>query len=337
MFTRPAASAAAASLAALAASAPLHAAPLSDVYTGLAVLGDSLSDTGNLLEAVGLPESPPYFEGRFSDGPVYADLLAEGFAPGAAVNLAFGGARAVPNAATGDDEDLIPDLPEQLGLLSAVPQAAFGDASLALVLFGGNDGFAAVGEPDQEARMLGAAAAVVDGARALADRGFSEVAVLSLPDLAPTPLYTFAQPDLQDEAAEATATYNAALGAGVAGLAAEGAPVTLIDTVAIFDAILADAGAFGITDLSGAPCLPLGFDPDEFDAVPDCEGTFFDAVHPTALVHAAVAGFVEDALTTPGPAVIPLPAGLPLLAAGLGALGLARRRRAGGRLSGASV
>lgn len=301
-----------------------HAAPLSDVYSGLAVVGDSLSDPGNLFDAVGRPVSPPYFEGRFSDGPVYADLLAEGFAPGSVANVAFGGARAVPNRETGDDEDLIPDLPEQLSLLSVVPQQVFGDASLALMLFGGNDGFAAVGRPDQEARLRDAAAAVADGARALVGRGFAEVAVLSLPDLAPTPLYAFAQPDLQDEAARATVTFNDALGAGVADLTAEGLPVTLIDTVAIFDRINADPGAFGIADTSGAPCLPLDFDADGFDAVPDCDGTFFDAVHPTALVHAAFAGFVEDALTAP--AAIPLPAGLPLMLAGLGALVLARRR-----------
>jgi len=53
----------------------------------LVVFGDSLSDNGNLYRFTGrahyinltaqLPASPPYFKGRFSNGPVWAELLAK--------------------------------------------------------------------------------------------------------------------------------------------------------------------------------------------------------------------------------------------------------------------
>ncbi|MEH1830786.1 MAG: hypothetical protein V7L29_01550 [Nostoc sp.] len=41
-------------------------------FDQLYVFGDSLSDTGNIYNATGktYPQSPPYFEGRFSDGPL---------------------------------------------------------------------------------------------------------------------------------------------------------------------------------------------------------------------------------------------------------------------------
>src|SRR6266536_3488274 len=69
------------------------------------VFGDSLSDTGNVLAvtepvlAEAIPISPPYFQGRFSNGPVWVDILAERldlplrpFLQGG-TNFAFGGAQ----------------------------------------------------------------------------------------------------------------------------------------------------------------------------------------------------------------------------------------------------
>ena len=41
------------------------------------VFGDSLSDTGNAFEATGHGEPPstPYFDGRFSNGPVWVQAV----------------------------------------------------------------------------------------------------------------------------------------------------------------------------------------------------------------------------------------------------------------------
>jgi hypothetical protein len=42
----------------------------------LVVFGDSLSDNGNLFNLIGMP-SAPYWEGRSSNGPNYAEQLAK--------------------------------------------------------------------------------------------------------------------------------------------------------------------------------------------------------------------------------------------------------------------
>ena len=52
-------------------------ATLAHADPGVVVFGDSLSDTGNLFAATGGTNPiPPYFNGRFSNGPVWVETLA---------------------------------------------------------------------------------------------------------------------------------------------------------------------------------------------------------------------------------------------------------------------
>ena len=46
-----------------------------DSFSAVFVYGDSLSDNGNVHSAIGLPP-PPYYNGRFSNGPVAVEQLA---------------------------------------------------------------------------------------------------------------------------------------------------------------------------------------------------------------------------------------------------------------------
>ena len=315
-----------AAAATVALAVPAGAAPLSTTYSSLYVLGDSLSDDGNLFAATGgeTPTSPPYFEGRFSDGPVFTDYLAQGFAE--TENFAFGGAQAVTD---GDD---IPDLPTQLGLLSAVDPAGFGDNSLATLLFGANDIFGALSEDAEEVLAAEAAAdAVIEGAAAILGLGIDEVAVFTLPRLDTTPLYSLYQPELADEARLAEQAFNARLDAGLAQLDADGLAVTRVDTQAFFDVLLTDPESIGITETT-LPCLfPSAEVAGAFGQPQACDlatqapvRAFFDAVHPNGTAHEAFADYVEEQLA---PAPIPLPASAWVLLAGIGGLAAARRRR----------
>ena len=47
------------------------------VISELVVFGDSESDTGNTADVFNIPDSPPYFAGRFSNGPMWVEVLAE--------------------------------------------------------------------------------------------------------------------------------------------------------------------------------------------------------------------------------------------------------------------
>src|SRR5262249_50511423 len=71
------------------AASPLRAGP----YTQLLIFGDSLVDTGNVFVASRgtFPASPPYFNGRFSNGPVWVEALAPALGLPAPVPSLLGG------------------------------------------------------------------------------------------------------------------------------------------------------------------------------------------------------------------------------------------------------
>lgn len=326
-----------ATLAALATTATLAApaagATIGDLYSSFWVFGDSLSDNGNLATSVipGFPP-PPYFEGRFSDGPVWNEGFLAEFAPNAAGNFAFGAARAVPNA------DGIPDFADQVALFQAVrPVLDLGARPLASVLFGANDVFGAIAaaalDPENAQAILGATitasvTAIATGIGALAATGITDVAVFDLPDLGLIPRLAAAGPQAQGLGTLATLSFNTALDQAVGGLRASGLTVTQVSLFDLFTAAVADPATFGFDPATVmSPCF--GVDPFSLLSGPPGTGPcgdpqarlFWDVLHPTASGHALIAQTFEAA-------VVPLPATAFLLIGGLAGLVLMRRRAA---------
>ncbi|HKD77364.1 MAG TPA: SGNH/GDSL hydrolase family protein, partial [Ktedonobacterales bacterium] len=123
--------------------APATAAPGAS-YRAMYVFGDSLSDTGNVsLATLGLvPVSPPYADRSFSNGPVWAQDLAQSFGlatlqPSLAggTDFAYGGANTGP---TPEHTENGTDLSSQFDQFSAQvrsPQAG----ALYAIWIGSND------------------------------------------------------------------------------------------------------------------------------------------------------------------------------------------------------
>ena len=320
-----AASLAAASL--VLAALPVAAASLTDRYSSFLVFGDSLSDPGNLYAATGgaVPPSPPYADGRFSNGPVWAESLTAQFLAAGEVgaNFAFGGARAQTDA------DAVPDFAAQIDLLDASGLTpALGARPLAAVWFGANDLFDGIAG-GVVAATVSAVAAVVSVAQGIArlqsDYGVEDFVVFNLPDLGRTPLFNLFQPAGQPLASAATGLFNLTLD-GAAG-AIPGATITEIDISALFDSLFADPSAFGVSDVT-LPCVfPTQAAADAFgqplvcDAATAEQRAFFDQVHPNDLLHRAIAAEVRGAL-----AAVPVPATLPLLLTALAFAASAGRR-----------
>ncbi|GIX47286.1 MAG: hypothetical protein KatS3mg131_1497 [Candidatus Tectimicrobiota bacterium] len=289
-----------AAVALLCGSAGLAAA---ENFSGMWVFGDSLSDTGNAFLATGdtVPPSPPYFAGRFSNGPVWVEHLAEDL--GLAVlpalaggsNFAFGGARAA-----GVLVQVSLYLRQQR--FRADPQALY-------VVWGGASDIrdavqaAVTGKSDKRAAAAALRRAVRRLARSLrllALAGARQFLILNLPDLGAIP-----ETRALGEAAVALATalteaFNAALGRVVQRLAAlPGVWVVWFDTFAQLNAVLEDPAAFGFAQVTES-CLDG--DPFTFTAVcsddPAVQNTylFWDILHPTAAAHALLAAEVGAAL-----------------------------------------
>jgi len=310
----------------------LCATPASAVpFTSLTVFGDSLSDTGNIYIATGgaqPPSSQPYYNGRFSNGPVWIDTLAGGLGLASQVmpslaggnNYAFGGAR---TGASGSP----PGLLAQVGGLWG-PTHPFADPTgLYVVVGGGNDLRDARGASSTDASRQAAAAAaaanIFSTVSLLASKGAQHVLIANVPDLGYTPEAALLglvanSTDISQRFNNIVDDFEAMLEAMFADL-----DVSFLDMAGWGDVIRDDAlnnggGVYGITNVI-APCA--GF---QFSFGASCDISLFsDALHPSARAH-AILGNAALALVTSNE--VPEPGALSLLAAALLALAMALRK-----------
>lgn len=329
-------------------ASPVGAASLSDLYTSVFFLGDSLSDDGNIfartdafpVDNSGTPP-PPYFDGRFSDGLVFTDLLGAEF--GTTENYAFGGARATLPPAPN-----VPDhLPQQLSaFFGDTVTMDEGDRPLVSIWLGANDIFQAFDLPgDPVANALGAASAaasaVVAGIQEIANDVNSDVndfVVMNLPDIGASAQFAavnFNDPDLslaqaaglQGIATAASQAYNAQLAAELAVLGTTGLNIVEVDIFSLFAELQSNPDLYGLINTT-TPCLYTDPDTVPLGTAPYCgpalssQYLFFDGVHPSSTVHAILAGRITEL------AAVPVPAGLPMMAMALLGIGLLARRRA---------
>jgi len=266
-------------------------------YGRLVVIGDSLSDNGNLYLATGntTPASPPYFQGRFSNGPTFAERL--GFNTSTfmgpvtgSINLAFGGARTDNQAAP---------MGMKLQLSQYVARGGrFGSEDLVSVLGGANNlfqGIAAAGaSPNPTAAFApvatSAATDVTTIVGSVAQAGAGTILVTNLPKLSLTPQFrgTPGAP-LADYG---VTTFNTALQTGLRTVAASNPNTNIIqmDLFKLGDVVAANPTAFGVSNVTqgcfNQVTLSVCSNPDDY--------FYFDGVHPTAKGHAVMAALATD-------------------------------------------
>jgi phospholipase/lecithinase/hemolysin len=148
--------------------------------TELVVFGDSLSDTLNTYQATNgnIPVSPPNFEGRFSNGPIWVDqILPElGLTSNSLFNFAYGGAETGVNTVTPG----IPGLTEQVALFEASLNSHPVDPNaLYTILIAGNDLINLPSENTIATAITNISTAITD----LVNLGAENIVVLNLLDL----------------------------------------------------------------------------------------------------------------------------------------------------------
>jgi len=273
------------------------AAPFSNVF----VYGDSLSDLGNIYNVSGhtIPLSPPYYNGRFSNGPLAVEYLANAF-HSPLTSFAWGGATTgIGDSGDGGTQTMLgfAGLPGMLlqvqGSLSSV--APFAPTSL-FVVWGGPDDFITGGS------VAVGVADILTIVGALQSVGATHILVPGMPDLGLTPAY-YGDPS----ATAFSFAFDQALQANLPH------GVTYFDTFGFMHVVVSNPGAFGFTDVTD-PCL-VGLTPC---ANPN-QYLFWDDLHPTTAADAILAKQFANA--------VPEPSTLLMLGTGVAGLAGALRRK----------
>lgn len=303
-------------------------------YGELYVFGDSLVDSGNAraarLASGGADPAPPaqsYYQGRFSNGFNFADYLSMDISGRPATASAFGGTNFSVGGAQAAEVagDASPSFAEQIGYFDASGRT-FGANSLVLVTLGGNDvrgELAKLGTvPGYTPTLDPALGAFTTGLTSLLDRGARNIVVTGLPDIGQIPAVTLLGfPQLSQAGTQLSFGLNQAFAQTSAGLAARtGANVQFFDLLTYQASIYADPTAFGLPAAldTRTACLQAG-------AAPGCDGfVYFDTIHPTTQLHAAIADGIAGQL---GIGAVPEPSTWLMMLCGFGMLGAGLRHR----------
>ena len=279
----------------------------SDIY----VFGDGLSDQGRFgeLTANRYPPSPPFHEGRWTNGPVWIETLASrmGIALNPDHNYATGGATTgyeninapLREALELDQEDPILGLQAQIDTaINNTPE--LDPDALYIVWAGGHDynEYLEFGQPDVTQHPP--ADNIREGLIKLIDHGARKIMVGNLPDMGQTPLYYGTEK--QATATELTQAYNRSLATMVRKIEKKyPVEVMLLDADRLFRQIAARPERYGFQYFDSYLPLdyidfsnPLG--PSPYETIPNAEAglnvdqfTTFWGLAATTRVHDLIA------------------------------------------------
>ncbi|WP_202925088.1 SGNH/GDSL hydrolase family protein [Myxacorys almedinensis] len=251
------------------------ASPIPSQINQLYVFGDSLSDSGNVFRETegAYPPTPPYFQGRYSNGLVWVEQLSKklGLRTEQTENFAYGGATTANYRENG-----IPGVLAQVqNFIETHPQ---GDpTALYVVWVGANDYLS--GENNSKPVVENITTAI----NLLAKTGAEKFLVANLPDLGRLP----ATRNRASAAAlsRTTQAHNAALAQALKSLnqtLGADTQVFTLDVSGLYRDAIASPSQFGLTNVTNG-CLntPTCTQPNEF--------LFWDGIHPTTRTHQILA------------------------------------------------
>jgi len=248
---------------------------ISQIY----VFGDSLSDPGNVFKASQgqVPPSPPYFQGRYADGLVWTEYLAQQLkvSANANTNFAYGG------ATTGNSQQV------PLGLLTQINryQASKSNAStnaLYIIWAGANDYLGGGNSTNQPVENSVAAV------KLLVQTGAKNILVVNLPDLGKLPGTRNTQKG--KELSNLTQKHNSQLAAALKNLRQQlkSEPnIIYHDVNEIFNQAMNNPAKFGFVNVTDT-CL--GIERSQYVVCKNPEQyLFWDDIHPSTAAHKLLA------------------------------------------------
>ena len=242
-------------------------------FDEILVFGDSLSDNGNLVFFKDQPVPDPelYYEGRFSNGPVWVEYLADPQRLNAPLtDRALGGAQT--------DGFVPPGLIQQVTAYKTTADSPPSPNALFIIWIGGNDYLN--GDGDSQA----AVANINEAMEELVQFGAMHLLVLNLPDLGEIPA-TLGKPEASQATAFST-DFNAELADMLDKFRVEHPEIGLyeFDVFSFTMTVRNDPATYGfinVTDPSPNFEVPNNFDGAGY--------LFWDERHPTTSMHELIA------------------------------------------------
>lgn len=296
-----------------------HAAKLDSFV----VFGDSLSDNGNLYEYLKhqLPPSPPYFEGRFSNGYIWVEQLAKAYYPNTwkqhVLNYAFGGAGVAwifDDEDSSEEDDVLFSLGREVDSYLLAHHGKASASSLFSVWIGANNYIASHRNPEKIA--AGVNKGIRNSLELLAEKGAKHILVINLPDMGKSPAARMMYSE--KELSLCSKYNNDGLQATVIDLTKKYPNVQwiLFDAAQVFADALANPEKYGFTNITETCYQSLvnamlseaedtqfilkmsaSLTKNEQLEKGACDGYFFfDPVHPTALTHSILANILQNIL-----------------------------------------
>jgi phospholipase/lecithinase/hemolysin len=288
----------------LATSLAVGGAARAGGITGIVSFGDSLSDVGNdsLASNGAYPPASAYYNGRFSNGPIWLDYLAKDLGVAAptpslagGANYAFGGAQT--GAGYSDVPGFpVPNIDTQIGMY------LHGNTPSATQLFtlwgGANDAiFGSSPNP------LTSVSNILSEITTLADAGAKQFLIPNLPPLNSIPA-VMGSPADQTALAQFTQIFNSQLAADLPGLQNTlGVHITLLDVNTLTNKVIANPSQYGFTNVTDSAL---------FSGSNGSGYLFWDQYHPTTQAQQLIGSLAAQS--------VPEPSSIVLLAVGLGAL-----------------
>ena len=257
-------------------SSAASAQKIDEIY----VFGDSLSDVGNVLKAAkgSNPPTPPYFPGRYSNGPIWVDYLASQLKLTSNPDTNF----AVSGATTGNSKNAIPGLLAQIERFKATHSSADRSA-LYIIWAGANDYLGGGTDPTAPVNNL------TKAVQSLEAVGAKNIVVVNLPDLGKLPGTRTSERSAS--LSNLTREHNSRLATAIRSLRQKLSPdikITYLDANSVFNQVLNNPEKLGFKNVTQS-CLNQGSicdNPNEY--------FFWDGIHPTTAAHKL---FVQLTLT----------------------------------------
>ena len=266
------------------ACSPPQSNPIHQLY----VFGDSLSDAGSVYAVSnGLyPPNPPYFQGRYSNGQVWVEYLADRLqlSQNQTHNFAYGGATtgvitASRNSAT-DSTPLVPSLLSQVQTATQTnqpsnssTQATLHANTLAVLWAGANDYLQGSTTPTR------VVANILEAIDALVDEGAQRFLVANLPDLGQLPATR--NTANSETLSTLSQEHNQLLERSLAELTQQHSQlqIALLRVDRLYQEVITNPEEFGFTNVMNACLSSEGGceNPDRF--------LFWDGIHPTTAAH----------------------------------------------------